>query len=153
MTAAAAVAALVALPGVAGVRSSANSLRIDLDRLDPEALATATRLHGLRLGAVTGTPLAPEGETEVVYHFVALDGLVDVAVVSRGRSLPSLAPYLKPAGWAEREIHDLFDVAFPGNPDLSPLMRPEGFATGMMREPMCGARRPSASLPSADLPE
>ena len=153
MTAVTLPAAFADLPGVTGVRASANSLRIDLDHLEPAALAAAVARLGLRLGAVTGTPLAPEGETEMVYHFVALDRLVDVAVVSRGRSLPSLAPHLKPAVWAEREIHDLFDVAFPGHPDLSPLMRPEGFATGMMRGPMCGARRPSAPVPAADLSE
>lgn len=145
--------ALAALPGVAAVRASTNSLRVELDHLEPAALAAAATRLGLRLGAVTGTPLAPEGETELVYHFVALDRLVDFAVVSRERSVPSLAPHLIPALWAEREIHDLFDVGFPGHPDLAPLMRPEGFVTGMMRAPMCGARRMPSPPPAADLSE
>lgn len=144
---------LADLPGVTAVRPSANSLRIDLDHLEPAALAAVATRLGLRLGAVTGTPLAPEGETEIVYHFVALDHLVDVAVVSRDRSVPSLAPHLIPALWAEREIHDLFDVDFPGHPDLAPLMRPEGFVTGMMRAPMCGARRMPSPPSAADLSE
>lgn len=155
MTDTAVIAALSALPGVTAVHASCNSLRVELDHLEPEALAAVVGRLGLRLGAVTGTPLAPEGETEIVYHFVALDRLVDFALVSRGRSVPSLAPHLKPAVWAEREIHDLFDVAFPGHPDLSPLMRPEGFVTGMMRAPMCGARRMPSPRPidlPADLP-
>ena len=150
MTAVVLPSAFADLPGVTGVRASANSLRIDLDHLEPAALAAVATRLGLRLGAVTGTPLAPEGETEIVHHFVALDHLVDVAVVSRDRSVPSLAPHLIPAVWAEREIHDLFGVDFPGHPDLSPLMRPEGFVTGMMRAPMCGARRLPDPHPAAD---
>jgi NADH-quinone oxidoreductase subunit C len=141
------------LPGIVGARASANSLRIDLDPLDPAALADLARRHHLRLGAVTGTPLAAEGETEVVYHFIDFDRLVDFATVSRGRALPSLAPHLKPAVWAEREIHDLFGVDFPGHPDLAPLMRPEGFVVGMMREPMCIARRMPTPDPAPELSE
>jgi len=140
--------ALAAVPGAAIVRHSKTGLRLDLAHLDPDAFAAAIARLDLRLGAVTGTPLGPIGETEIVYHFVARDRIVDVALTTRNNAAPSLAPHLRPAAWAEREIHDLFDVDFPGNPDLSPLMRPEGFQTGMMREPMCAARRPAATEPT-----
>nr|WP_238481904.1 NADH-quinone oxidoreductase subunit C [Pinisolibacter aquiterrae] len=98
---------------------------------------------GLRLGTITGIPLGPDGETAIIYHFVAHDRIVDVATVTRNNAIASLAPRLRPASWAEREIHDLFDVDFLGHPNLAPLMRPEGYATGMMRAPMCAARRPA----------
>lgn len=141
MTEAEILSALAALPGVTAVRHTATGLCIDLERLDPDVVASIVAALDLRLGAVTGTPLGPIGETALVYHFVALDRVVDVATTTHGNAAPSLALLLRPANWAEREIHDLFDVDFPGHPDLAPLMRPEGFATGMMRVPMCGASR------------
>lgn len=128
---------------LAAVRRSrtTSGVRLEVDRLDVAALARSADDLGLRLGAITGTPSAPQGETEIVYHFVGPDGLVDVATTTRDNTIASLAPRLRPAGWAEREIHDLFGVDFVGHPDPSPLLRPEGFDVGMMRAPMCAARR------------
>lgn len=123
-----------------GLRRTVSGVRLDVAGLDVEALAGAVAQAPLRLGAITGTPL-PSGETEIVYHFVGPDGFVDVATVTRNGAIGSLAPHLRPASWAEREIHDLFAVDFLGHPDPSPLMRPEGFEPGMMRAPMCAARR------------
>ena len=141
MTEAELIQVLTTLPGAGEVRHEAGCLRIDVDRIEPSALAAVAERLELRLGAITGTPLAPVGETALVYHFVADDRMVDIGAVTRGNSIPSVTPHFVPASWAEREIHDLFDVAFPGHPDLSPLMRPEGFSTGMMRAPMCATRR------------
>ena len=42
-------------------------------------------------------------------------------------SLPSVTEVWAAAEWYEREAHDLFGVAFEGNPDLSPLLLYEGF--------------------------
>ena len=139
--------ALAALPGVDRVVVAAGVVRAEADRLDVDALADALPVLGLRLGAITGIPLGVGGETAIVYHFVARDRLVDVATTTRNNALASLTPRLAPASWAEREIHDLFAVDFVGHPDLAPLMRPHGFETGMMRAPMCAARRPAALRP------
>lgn len=136
-------ATLAALPGVERITSGPAGLRVEAPFLDVEALADALPGLGLRLGAVTGIPLGEDGETALVYHFVALGRIVDIATTTRNNAIASLAPRLRPASWAEREIHDLFDVDFLGHPNLAPLMRPEGFATGMMRAPMCAARRPA----------
>ncbi|MBV5263741.1 NADH-quinone oxidoreductase subunit C [Pinisolibacter aquiterrae] len=137
------LARLADLPGVERVADGANGIRADAPFLDVDALADALPALGLRLGTITGIPLGPDGETAIIYHFVAHDRIVDVATVTRNNAIASLAPRLRPASWAEREIHDLFDVDFLGHPNLAPLMRPEGYATGMMRAPMCAARRPA----------
>lgn len=137
------LARLAGLPGVERITEGARGIRADAPFLDVDALADALPALGLRLGTITGIPLGEDGETAIIYHFVAHDRIVDVATVTRNNAITSLAPRLKPASWAEREIHDLFDVNFLGHPNLAPLMRPEGFATGMMRAPMCAARRPA----------
>lgn len=129
-----------ALPG-AGRRVTPSGVRFDVDGFDADALVHAVGSLGLRLGAITGTPSLGSNETEIVYHFVGTDGFVDVATATRNGAIASLTPFLRPASWAEREIHDFFAVDFVGHPDPSPLMRPEGFEVGMMRAPMCAARR------------
>ena len=96
------VATLSALPNVTSVRHGPACVRVDLSRLDPEALTAAVAALGLRLGAVTGTPLATRGETELVYHFVALDRIVDIGLVTQGNTAPSLAPHLRPAASPQR---------------------------------------------------
>ena len=131
---------VAALPG-ARIRPTPSGVRLDVDGLDADALVGAVGRLDLRLGAITGTPSLGSNETEIVYHFVGPDGFVDVATATRNGAIASLAPFLRPASWAEREIHDLFAVDFVGHPDPSPLMRPEGFEVGMMRAPMCAARR------------
>lgn len=135
------VTRLEALPGFRALRRTSSGMCADVDHIEPAALAATIEALGLRLGAVTGTPLGVVGETALVYHFVGLDRIVDVATTTRDNAAPSLASHMRPAAWAEREIHDLFATDFPGHPDLKPLMRPQGFATGMMRGPMCGASR------------
>jgi NADH:ubiquinone oxidoreductase subunit C len=143
------VTRLEALPGFRALRHTASGLCADVDHIEPAALAATIEALDLRLGAITGTPLGVVGETALVYHFVGLDRIVDVATTTHGNAAPSLALHMRPAAWAEREIHDLFDTDFPGHPDLKPLMRPEGFATGMMRGPMCGASRATPSTGGA----
>jgi NADH-quinone oxidoreductase subunit C len=40
----------------------------------------------------------------------------------------------RPASWAERELHDFFAVAFPGHPNLAPLLRPSQLTDGFFRD-------------------
>ncbi len=146
---------LRALPGVTTLRSQGGAWWAGGPALDVAAMATVLGGLGLRLGTLTAVPLAPQGETRVVYHWLAAHQFVNVETVTRQGALPSLAPRLRAAGWAEREIHDLFGVHFEGHPNLAPLLRPEGFAVGMLRSAMCGpavlARSPTLAL-SKDLP-
>lgn len=136
-----------AFPG-ARTRTTPSGVRFDTATLDADALLGAVADCGLRLGTITGTPALDSNETEIVYHFVGPEGFVDVATATRNGAITSLAPHLRPASWAEREIHDFFAVDFVGHPDPSPLMRPEGFEVGMMRAPMRAARRPLPVPPS-----
>lgn len=136
-----------ALP-LARMRATAYGTRFDTESLDAHALVRAAADCGLRLGTITGTPALTSNETDLVYHFVGPDGFVDVATTTRDGAVSSLAPHLRPASWAEREIHDFFAVDFVGHPDPSPLMRPEGFEVGMMRAPMRAARRPRPVPPT-----
>jgi NADH-quinone oxidoreductase subunit C len=132
-----------AFPG-ARRRATPSGVRFEVASLDADVLVAVAAATGLRFGTITGTPSLGSNETDLVYHFVGPEGFVDVATATRNGAIASLAPRLRPASWAEREIHDLFAVDFVGHPDPSPLMRPEGFEVGMMRAPMCAARRPTA---------
>lgn len=135
--------ALAALPWARAIDTRPGRIAIAAPGVDPIVMAEALGGLGLRLGTITGIPLA-SGETRLVYHFVAHDRIVDVATTTVGNRIASLTPRLKPASWAEREIHDFFAVDFVGHPDPVPLMRPEGFEPGMLRAPMCAARRAGA---------
>ena len=42
-------------------------------------------------------------------------------------SVASVTDLWEAAGWFERETHDLFGVAFPGNDDMEPLLLYDGF--------------------------
>lgn len=102
---------------------------------------------------------ADAGRIEVVAHVVDVAArrrfLVWTAVDRREPSLASLVGLYPGAAWHEREIHEMFGVSFPSNPDLRPLL-----TTGDMGHPLrrstalatrVGTRWPGASEP-ADRP-
>ncbi len=66
-----------------------------------------------------------DGEFELVYHVASHASGIHVMVKARiDRDQPvmeSIVPIYVPAQPYEREIHELFGVDFPGNPDLTPL--------------------------------
>lgn len=65
---------------------------------------------------------------EVLYHLWMDGGLtLRASLPLEGATLPSLTGLFPIAAWYEREIHDLAGVAFLGNPNLSPLLLPEGW--------------------------
>jgi NADH-quinone oxidoreductase subunit C len=131
---------LHALPGVTRLVHQAGAWWACGDELDVHAMAGLMSSRGIRLGTITAVPLAAQGETRIVYHWVADSQIVNVETVTRERALPSLATGVRAAGWAEREIHDLFGVTFVGHPNPAPLLKPEGFDSGMLRAAMCGPR-------------
>jgi NADH-quinone oxidoreductase subunit C len=66
------------------------------------------------------------GRIQVVAHLVDVAGcarhLVWTDVDRDAPVLDSLVEVYPGAGWHEREVHEMFGVAFEGNPDLRPLL-------------------------------
>jgi NADH-quinone oxidoreductase subunit C len=68
---------------------------------------------------------------EVVYHFYSTTDHVRVRVKTRvsaaDPSVESLTSLYGAAGYMERECHEMYGIAFSGNPDLRPILLYEGF--------------------------
>jgi len=56
---------------------------------------------------------------------------VNVRAPKEAPLLQSLVDLIPGAAIYEREVHDLFGVEFEGNPDLSPLLLPDGWPEGV----------------------
>lgn len=54
--------------------------------------------------------------------------------LAEGESLPSLVGRFHSADWAEREVFDLFGIAFDGHPDLRRLLTWEDFPGHALRK-------------------
>ena len=88
---------------------------------------------------VTATDHHPkEPLIRLVYHLFSYrhrHGIVVKAELPRdGASLPSLDPVWKAANWLEREVYDLFGVAFEGHPDLRRIMMPDDWVGHPLRK-------------------
>lgn len=144
--------ALRAIPGVRSVDVRNGALWADAPLLDVEAMAAVMAALGIRLGTVTAIPHSDSAESTVIYHYIDEHRIINVRTCTRNGALASLAPNVRAASWAEREIRDLFAVEFPGHPNPVPLIRPEGIDTATLREAMCHpatvARKPSSPLAS-----
>jgi NADH-quinone oxidoreductase subunit C len=78
------------------------------------------------LAAISGMDWLERGVIELVYHLWSLQGKsfvhLKVEVPRDQPRLPSAYPvWGGSAAVNEREVHEMFGVEFPGNPDLSPL--------------------------------
>lgn len=75
---------------------------------------------------------------EMVYHFFSLPRLRRLRVKTRleesDLKIASLTSLWKNANWLEREVFDLFGVAFDGHPDLRRLFMYEGFEGHPLRK-------------------
>ncbi len=49
-------------------------------------------------------------------------------------TLPSVVPLWKGADWMEREVYDMFGIAFAGHPDLRRILMPEEFTAFPLRK-------------------
>lgn len=103
-----------------------------------ELLATMTELKDAgfdRLGMVTAVD---RGEAFVVVYRLQSRSLsaaifVKTLVARSDASIPSVHGIWPAADWQEREVFDLFGIAFEGHPDLRRILLPEEFVGHPLR--------------------
>jgi NADH-quinone oxidoreductase subunit C len=75
---------------------------------------------------------------EVVYHFYSTTHMVRVRLKTRVPEgdpvVDSLVSLYGSAHFMERECHDMYGIAFRGNPDLRPILLYEGFVGHPLRK-------------------
>ncbi len=159
-------------PPIAGAAIDPPSLRPPIDDAVIERVAAAQlhdRLDALRrdgytmlidIGAVDYLERKPR--FDVVYHLMKLaPGPATVAEVGTpprvrilcgvddGERLPTATDLWKSADWAEREVFDLFGIAFDGHPDLRRIQMPYDWEGHPLRKdyPMRGPARERSPRP------
>jgi NADH:ubiquinone oxidoreductase subunit C len=160
-------------PPIAGAAIDPPSLRPPIDDATIERVGPAelrAKLELLRadgyamlldLGAVDYLARSPR--FDVVYHLLRLAPLpaspaqigtpARVRVlcgIDEGTTLPTVSDLWKSADWAEREIYDLFGIAFAGHPDLRRIQMPSDWEGYPLRKdyPMRGPARERAPRPA-----
>ena len=82
--------------------------------------------------------LDSENRFEMVYHLFSLSRnrrlRIKVSLPGENPVLDSLTELWKNANWLEREVFDMFGVAFMGHPDLRRILMYEGFQGHPLRK-------------------
>ena len=80
-------------------------------------------ITGLDLGQTLG----------VIYHLIEGNVVLSLktTVSKNDPKLPTIVDVVPGAELYEREIHDMFGIVFEGHPDLSPLILPEKWPSGL----------------------
>jgi NADH-quinone oxidoreductase subunit C len=75
---------------------------------------------------------------DVVYHFYSTAHMIRVRLKTRvpeaAPTVDSLVSLYGSAHFMERECHDMYGIAFRGNPDLRPILLYEGFVGHPLRK-------------------
>jgi NADH-quinone oxidoreductase subunit C len=74
---------------------------------------------------------------DVVYHFYSFTKNDRIRVklgCAEGEEVPSIAATFLAANWSEREVWDLFGIAFSGHPDLRRIVTWDGFEGHPLRK-------------------
>ncbi len=160
-------------PSIAGTALDPTAVRPAIDdaeivRVAPEALyetLLALRASGcamlLDIGGVDYLERSPR--FDIVYHLLALPRtaatVAEVGTPRRVRVLvgcslsetvPSAVALWPSADWAEREVFDLFGIAFTGHPDLRRIQMPAEWEGYPLRKdyPLRGPAREAAPRPA-----
>jgi NADH-quinone oxidoreductase subunit C/D len=101
----------------------------------------------------------PDSDFTVVYHLLSFerndDVRVKVALMEEDLTLPSMTPLWPAADWYEREIYDMFGIAFDGHPNLLRILMPAGWKGHPLRKdhPARATDMPPFELPEDRLEE
>jgi NADH-quinone oxidoreductase subunit C len=108
-------------------------------------VATCRALHdtpGLEFVAFTDVTAADfhprrTPRFDVVYHFVSPHRRARVRIKTQVHTddrVPTISTIWQGAGWAEREVYDLFGIVFDGHEDLRRLMMPDDWEGHPLRK-------------------
>jgi NADH-quinone oxidoreductase subunit C len=135
-------------------------LTLDVPAGEWVAAATALRDGGLTcFDWLTAVDELAEG-FDVVLAVYSVDTKERVRLRTRVTEpvLPTLTGVWAGAGWHEREVTEMFGIAFAGHPDPAPLLLPDGFEGHPLRKDFVlaaraarewpGGREPGESTPS-----
>jgi NADH:ubiquinone oxidoreductase subunit C len=80
-------------------------------------------MTGLELGQTYG----------VIYHLIEGNVVLSLKTntLKSDARLPTIVSIIPGAELYEREVHDMFGIVFEGHPDLSPLILPEKWPSGL----------------------
>jgi len=83
------------------------------------------------LSTITGIDVG--SKIEIIYHLTREDLVLSLKVKTSKKNpvLPSIVKLIPGAILYEREVHDFLGVTFEGNPDLSPLLLPDEWPSGI----------------------
>ena len=143
----------------AGVRCSTSYADVTVDVPRDQWVAAVTAVRD-RLGLTFFDTLTAVDELaagfDVVLRLWSPDGRFGLLLRTRcprdDASVLSLVDVFAGAAWHERQVHEMFDLDFPGHPGLAPLLLPDGFEGHPMRKDFVLASRLAKAWPGAKDP-
>lgn len=121
------------------VKESYGQTRVDIKKEDLLDTLSILKQSGFKvLMDLTAVDfIEPEKVTHVLYflHNPQTYEKLRIAVsLKRGESLPTVTDLFEGADWYERELFDMFGVAFAGHPDLKRILMPDDWKGHPMRK-------------------